>query len=140
MLVLYVCMSAGKVKCLFFFCFFPNNTGCLFWLVPPLKLLSVEDGKIPTKKVKVFLSNSKMWNFSILLNWSHPTGGGTSKKRHLVYLYYHHPSLLITLGINAENMIPRNRIGLNPSFSEWGQTRFPWRGTTPWCTTCFKKE
>ena len=30
-------------------------TGCLFWLVPPQKVLSVEDGKIPTKKVKVDL-------------------------------------------------------------------------------------
>ena len=28
-------------------------TGCFFRKVPPQKVLSVEDGKIPTKKVKV---------------------------------------------------------------------------------------
>ena len=29
------------------------TTGCFFWLVPPRKVLSVEDDKFPTKKVKV---------------------------------------------------------------------------------------
>ena len=35
-----------------------------FLLVPPQKVLSVEDGKIPTKKVKVGLFNSKMLSFN----------------------------------------------------------------------------
>ena len=39
-------------------------TGCFFRMVPPQKVLSVEDGKIPTKKVKVDLSNSKMCCFN----------------------------------------------------------------------------
>ena len=33
-------------------------------MVPPQKVLSVEDGKIPTKKVKVGLFNSKMLSFN----------------------------------------------------------------------------
>ena len=37
-----------------------------FLLVPPLKVLSVEDGKIPTKKVKVGLFKSKMWSFTLV--------------------------------------------------------------------------
>ena len=39
------------------------HTGCFFRMVPPKKVLSVEDGKIPTKKVKVGLFNSKMLRF-----------------------------------------------------------------------------
>ena len=35
-----------------------------FRKVPPQKVLSVEDGKIPTKKVKVGLFNSKMLSFN----------------------------------------------------------------------------
>ena len=36
----------------------------IFLLVPPQKVLSVEDGKIPTKKVKVGVFNSKMLSFN----------------------------------------------------------------------------
>ena len=36
----------------------------IFLLVPPQKVLSIEDGKIPTKKVKVDLSPSKIWSFN----------------------------------------------------------------------------
>ena len=41
-----------------------DDTGWFFLLVPPQKVLSVEDGKIPTKKVKVGLFNSKMLSFN----------------------------------------------------------------------------
>ena len=36
MSVKYVCMSAGKVKCQFFFCFFPNRSKGHFWMKSPL--------------------------------------------------------------------------------------------------------
>jgi len=36
-----------------------------FLLVLPQKVLSVEDGKIPTKKVKVGLFKNKMWSFTL---------------------------------------------------------------------------
>ena len=38
----------------------PPNTGWFFLLVPPQKVLSVKDGKIPNKKVKVDLFKRKM--------------------------------------------------------------------------------
>ena len=38
----------------------PVYTGCFFRLVPPPKVLSVEDGKIPTKKVKVRVKTSNL--------------------------------------------------------------------------------
>ena len=37
-----------------------NGTGCVFRKVPPPKVLSVEDGKIPTKKVKVRVKTSHL--------------------------------------------------------------------------------
>ena len=63
----------------------------IFLLVPPQKVLSVEDGKIPTKKVKVGLFNSKMLSFNSDFHFfgrDLPSStlrtfwGGTSQKNH----------------------------------------------------------
>ena len=68
-------------------------TGCFFRMVPPQKVLSVEDGKIPTKKVKVGLFNSKMLSFNSDFHFfgrDLPSStlrtfwGGTFRKKHPV--------------------------------------------------------
>ena len=50
-------MGVGEETNLIYFI----DTGCFFRMVPPQK---VEDDKIPTKKVKVGLFNSKMLSFN----------------------------------------------------------------------------
>ena len=62
-------------------------------MVLPQKVLSIEDGKIPTKKVKVDLSNSKMWSLHsdfhffgrefVILNTYNFSGRDHSKKNTL---------------------------------------------------------
>ena len=67
----------------------------IFLLVSPQKVVSVEDGKIPTKKVKVGLFNSKMLSFNSDFHFfgrDLPSStlrtfwGGTSQKNHPVLL------------------------------------------------------
>ena len=76
---------------------YPQDTGCFFWLVPPQKVLSVEDGKIPTKKVKVGLFNSKMLSFNSDFHFfgrDLPSStlrtfwGGTFRKKHPVEIWF----------------------------------------------------
>ena len=66
-------------------------------MVPPQKVLSVEDDKIPTKKVKVGLFNSKMLSFNSDFHFfgrDLPSStlrtflGGTSKKNHPVDIWF----------------------------------------------------
>ena len=73
--------------------------GVFFDWSHPRKVLNIADGKIPTKKVKVDLSNSKMWSFTLTFTFLVgilPSAiistfwGGTSQKRHPVCRVYIH--------------------------------------------------
>ena len=75
---------------------------------------SVEDGKIPTKKVKVDLFNRNKWSF----NWFHPTG--TSKKN---TLYCKHLDNVAWSWSCTRRRTSTSRPSWSSKRPSWGSTR-----------------